>query len=394
MIKYKVLAFSGNPTQYHSPLYRKLSSEKNIELEVLFGDDIGGKPFFSKEFNATISWDVPVLDGYKYKFFKNFSSNQKKGFLSRNNPGIFFYVFRNSSKFVLLHGYDTLSSWYVYLASILSFKKIIWRGEAIDPINEKKDISKRISSILKSFILPIYFLACYRVLYSCKLNKKYLQKYLYFQKRKLTSFPCAVDNIFFHENKLKDKYEIMNYKKSLKIPEDNIVIASCSRLTRRKRTEEIIDAMILSKRKDITFLMIGDGPEKERLEKKSLEAELDFKCTGFVGQLEVAKILSIADIFVLISEYDASPKALNEAMNFSLPIIVSSGVGTSRDLVVNNHNGFIIDNYDLKSLMGLLKTLFEDKELRISMGRNNAGIIKKYSLEEDVKSFKNIIENA
>ena len=84
----KLLVFSGNPTQYHSPLFRKINELNFFSMEVLFGDKIGAEPFYNEEFAAKIQWDVPVLDGYKYKFFKNHSSSQKKGFFSRNNPGI------------------------------------------------------------------------------------------------------------------------------------------------------------------------------------------------------------------------------------------------------------------------------------------------------------------
>jgi len=40
---YKLLVFAGNPTQYHAPLFRAISSSPEVEIEVLFGEEIGSK---------------------------------------------------------------------------------------------------------------------------------------------------------------------------------------------------------------------------------------------------------------------------------------------------------------------------------------------------------------
>ena len=40
---------------------------------VLFGSDIGLKPFYNKEVKAMIEWDIPLVEGYRHKFFRNFA---------------------------------------------------------------------------------------------------------------------------------------------------------------------------------------------------------------------------------------------------------------------------------------------------------------------------------
>lgn len=386
----KLLVFSGNPTQYHSPLFRKINELNFFSMEVLFGDKIGAEPFYNEEFAAKIQWDVPVLDGYKYKFFKNHSSSQKKGFFSRNNPGIISYVYKNDSEYVLIHGYDTLTSWYVYFAALFSFKKIIWRGEAVEPAS-KASIKAKIKLLIKYLVLPLYFLGCHKVLYSCILNKRYLEKFV-IKKNKLVSFPCSVDNNFFKQNKLKSDNDIIDFKNSLDIPINNVVVATCSRLTKRKRTIDILDSIANLKTKHITFLVIGDGPEKDNLIKTAKEKNVNLKCVGFVGQHQVAKLLSISNIFVLISEYDASPKALNEAMNFEIPIIVSEGVGTSIDLVKNNHNGFVIKNSNTHQLIDYLKILIDNIKDSNNMGKRNSNIIANYSYEIGINNMIKALE--
>ena len=152
--KPQLLVFVGNPTQYHSPIFRGLSEILNGAMEVMYGDEIGAKPFYSEELASTIEWDVPILEGFPYKIFDNRAPETLKGFWSRNNPSIFPYVLRSPANYVLLHGYDTVSSWYVYVAALLSGKKIIWRGETV----AKPGKERFLVAMAKRLVLPLYFL--------------------------------------------------------------------------------------------------------------------------------------------------------------------------------------------------------------------------------------------
>jgi glycosyltransferase involved in cell wall biosynthesis len=378
-----MLVFVGNPTQYHSPLFRALEDSGELEVEVLFGEEIGAKPFYNPEVAAVIDWDVPVLDGYPHRFFANLSSSDGKGFWSRNNPAMIPYVWRSKAPYVLIHGYSTLSAWYVYFAALLSGKKIIWRGETIEP----KGGARGLTSLVKSLVLPIYFRGCHKVLYSCLANKAYLTKYLRGQTQKLVSFPCAVDNAFFAAHRIEDPAARAAVRAQYGPPDDHLVIATCSRLTKRKRTDVIIKAMARMRSKKVSLLVIGDGPERESLSELAERLRVHVVFAGFVGQRTVARLLSVADVFALLSAYDASPKALNEAMNFPIPMVVSDGVGTSLDLVHHGVNGYIFRDGDEMALVDYFNGFAEDAEARIAMGRYNAGIIAQYALDVDVRNL-------
>ena len=160
MSNHSLLIFVGNPTQYHSPIFRRIAYSIGENVEVLYGDKIGSQPFYTEEFSTTISWDVDLLMGFQHRFFKNFAASTSKGFWSRNNPGLIPYVFRSNSEFVLIHGYDTLSSWFVFFAALLSRKKLIWRGEA----TVRPGKPNRLKKWVKGMVLPIYFSRFFRIL--------------------------------------------------------------------------------------------------------------------------------------------------------------------------------------------------------------------------------------
>ena len=384
---YKILIFAGNPTQYHAPIFRLLYQRLGGHSLVLFAEDLGAEPFYSKELDSVIKWDVPILDGYEYMYFKNYASRDSKGFFSRINPGLIWYVFRSDAQFVLVHGYDTLSSWFVFLTAMLSRKKILWRGEAIERKGAYKNFYK---AFLKKIVLKFYFKWPYRIFYSCGANKRYLEQYI--DEDRLKFLPCAVDNSFFELNKIKDKTELSRLKSSLGIPDDHTVFGTTCRLTSRKRVNLLLGALHELGLNNVTILIIGDGPERKSLQDLALIYDLNVVFVGFVGQFQVARYLSLLDVFVLLSEYDASPKALNEALSYSLPLIVSDGIGTAYDLVCHGVNGFIVSTGRESDLVKYLQLLAEDGNLRAKMGERTTELLTTFSIENDVKAIEDVLD--
>lgn len=383
----RLLVFVGNPTQYHSPIFRSLSDALGGRMQVLYGDDIGARPFFNPEVNAVIEWDVPVLGGFPYKIFPNRASSDSKGFWSRNNPGMIGHVMRSPASHVLLHGYDTLSALYVYIAARLSGKKIIWRGETV----ARHGRGNRKVEWFKRALLPLYFRGVNKVLWSCLNNRDYLATHLDWQTHKFVRFPCAVDNDFFGSHRL-NAAGVAAARRALGIHEDHMVIATCSRLTRRKRTHLILDAMARMDTDKVTLLVIGGGPERDALEAQAQRDGLSLHVTGFVGQKRVAQLLALADVFALLSIYDASPKALNEAMNFPLAMIASTGVGTARDLVRPGVNGHLFETGQDEVMAGWLNAWAKDPAGRRAMAAQNNKILEDYTIAEGVANLVDAME--
>jgi len=387
MGKVKLAIFAGNPVQYHAPIYRLLSRDNYVEPRVLYGSDIGAKRFFSNEFNSFIEWDIPILEGYRYKFFKNFAREDSRGFFSRINPGMFFDILKTRYDAVLIHGYDTVSSWFVFMAAKFAGTKVIWRGEAVKRPSTRKS---KIRHFIKAITLPLYFKSYDAVMYSCKANRDYLRQFN-IPSENMFSIPCAVDNKFFvgEKNKLTDKRT--NIREELNFKPEQFIISFCSRFTPRKKPLDLLEAVKRANNNRIALLFIGDGPERKKMEEFVKRHGLKAVFTGFVGQRELPKYYTAADVLAIISDYDASPKALNEAMNFQLPILATDTVGTSGDLVKNGINGFVVKTGDIDMMAEKINFLADHPNLAMKMGKKSLEIISEWSIEEDVKGIKNAI---
>ena len=89
-----------------------------------------------------------------------------------------------------------------------------------------------------------------------------------------------------------------------------------------------------------------------------------------------------------LSEYDASPKALNEALNFAMPVISTTTPGTALDLVKPGRNGFLIDVGDVAALAKHIDWLNCNREKAAEMGRESLEIVKDWNFEADALAIR------
>jgi len=386
-LKYRIAIISKNPIPYHSPLYRELASS-NVSIEVLHLDNMGVEPITDEEFKISVVWDVSLLDGYNYSFIKNYSLNEYGGFFSRLNPGLFSKIMNSKYDAILLQGYDNFSCWFALFTAKLFKLKVIWRGEATLKWNEKHTSLK---SKLKKIILKQFFGACDAVMFSCTGNKEYLMHYGVADS-KMFPIPCAVDNDYFREERKQYLGKEPSIRGELGIPENNLVILYAARFTTRKRPLDLLAAVSSINHKNITILFLGDGMEKNNMEQYATEHNINAVFVGFKNQSEIARYYSISDVAVVISDYDPSPKAMNEAMNFELPVIVTNIVGTARDLVSNGDNGFIVEVGDIESIAKHLDTFNKDRSLTKQMGQKSSKTVNEWTFSEDAQWIEKALE--
>jgi len=124
-------------------------------------------------------------------------------------------------------------------------------------------------------------------------------------------------------------------------------VITVSRLVAWKNIGEIIQVCCdLS----LTLAIIGEGPEKLKLESLAKKIGANVKFLGNVLQKDLPVILNSAKIFILNSSYEASSYALLEARACGLITIAKSKTG-SQEVIRDNIDGFLVD----ESIGGSLK---------------------------------------
>ena len=135
-------------------------------------------------------------------------------------------------------------------------------------------------------------------------------------------------------------------RKRLKIEDEVKIIIFVGSLRPVKGVRYLIEAMRVIRDKDnnIKLLLVGDGEEREYLEKLVEDLDLE-KCVRFIGRVqneEVPGYMAATDVFVLPSLSEGFPVAVVEAMGSGLPIIATK-VGGLPEIIKNGEIDLIIN---------------------------------------------------
>ncbi len=133
-------------------------------------------------------------------------------------------------------------------------------------------------------------------------------------------------------------------------PNGEKLIVHTSNFRKVKRVQDVVEVFDLA-RKEIPakLLMIGDGPDRHKIEELCREKGMEDE-VRFLGKQEmVEEILSISDLFVMPSETESFGLAALEAMACQVPVI-SSDSGGMPELNINGVTGFMSKVGDVKEM--------------------------------------------
>ena len=382
--KYKLAVLVSHPIQYQVPLFRLLATHPNIDLTVYFCADWCTKDdFIDPGFSVVLKWDIPLLEGYTYKFLPNLCKKTSLSFWGLINPSIIKEILYNRYDAIWIHGYASLSDWLAFLGAWVSRTPILLRGES-HLINYRPGLKM----IFKSVVLLPLFKAISAFLPIGTLNTAYYKHYGVSGKKMFLT-PYCVDNTLFSKwyQALHGKRE--QIKKKLGIQANLSVVLYASKMMPRKRAIDILKAYeTIHDKVSAAVVFVGDGKERPALEVYAKQHNLkNVYFAGFKNQTELPEYFAVADVFVLPSTDEPWGLIINEVMNFGLPIITTDQVGAGPDLVKHGENGFIYPVGDVEKLSNCLLKLLNDSGLRNTMGNRSLTMINKWSYTEDVEGI-------
>ena len=384
----KLLIINSHPVNYHTPIYRMASDIKNVKTKVFFLLNV-----FKNEFNEN-NWPIDyvnakknLLEGYDFQFINNYPPTTSNSFFGLFNFGIIINIIKYKPNVVFVFGWMHLILPIIVFLSYFLKYKIILKGEA-DLINKK---NTKINKFAKIY-LSILFSQIDYITYSYKKNKEYfLDKKI--KHNKLFFFPCAVDNNYY--TKINNQMSKIHIRSKYLINQKEIVALYVGRFDKRKRILHLLNIFLKCKfNQHVTLYLIGDGElkkdvidfvENNNWENKKVIIEI------FKNQFEICEYYKLSDFVVLPSIKDPSPKVINEALNFNLPSLVSDNIGTSNDLVINEFNGLVFNTFDEKDFIQKFQKIVNDDYLRLKLSMNCKKTIKKWSIEEDISTLKQLI---
>lgn len=387
---YRLAVLTSHPIQYQAPLFRALAARPELDLHVYFCSRWGAEPYQDPGFQIRLSWDTPLLQGYRYTFLRNLSfCPRSAGFLRTVNPGIGASILQSKFDALLIHGWALTTNWLAWAIAAARCVPLLLRGETnglAEPAGVKRT-AKRIA--LKAFFSQVAgFLAI-------GTNNANFYKSYGVREERIFWTPYAVDNDFFMERgrRLAGQKRFLHEKEGI-LP-DLPVILFCGKLIEQKRPFDLLKAFAsLEGYLKASLIFVGDGPLRAEMEHFIADHRLaNVHFLGFRNQTELAACYAMADVLVLPSSFEPWGLVLNEAMCFGLPVITSDQVGAAADLVRHGANGFIYPVGDVQTLASCLRRMVEDDQACRVMGQNSLTIISKWGLEESVQGVLRCLES-
>ena len=172
-------------------------------------------------------------------------------------------------------------------------------------------------------------------------------------------------------------------RRLLGIASDRFTVGWIGRMTGVKRTSDVLLAFRALRERgvDACLCLVGDGPEREQVERRAHELGI-MRSTFFLGyQEDVAPFYAAFDAMILPSGNEGTPVSAIESLAAGRPV-VATRVGGVPDVVRDGEDGFLVDAGAVDQLADALARLAEDAALRQRMGAaGRARVLPRYSVD-------------
>lgn len=368
----------------------KYMNEQRVKTKAWYCSDEPVRGVRDNEFGVNVKWDVPLLEGYEYRFFKNYSwkPSHANGFFGLINPGMIRQLFREPKSVVIVHGWH-----YCTLFLILMLGKL--RGHTVCLRNEtpqkqealKKGWKQKVKKIcLKQVVFP----SVHYFLYIGTQNYLFYKNYALAEKR-LIFCPYAIDNIRFKAESNRLKTCVSHIKNKMGLPAGSKVILFAAKYIDKKKPLDLLQAFKQMTTPDCWLIMVGEGKLRKEMEHFIQENKLErVILTGFINQASIAEYYAVSDVFVMCSSAGETwGLSVNEAMNFNLPLVISDLTGCSDDLVKEGQNGYIFQTGNVDELEAKLKQVLIEEKLNWNI--SSESLIEKYSYSTVTENIRMIL---
>lgn len=209
----------------------------------------------------------------------------------------------------------------------------------------------------------------------------------YHPKVQIYALPIGVDpNRFPTRTKESSRRELINRRILPAVIEKKFIVLYAGVITKVTKVENLINAAYILKNndKDIAFLVIGEGEEKEKLEKFRLDNIINnFYFLPFQDGSLVPYIISAADVCVvpLSSEsiYQTTvPTKFFDYLACHKPLVGICG-GELAELINSNHIGITVRDGEIDKLVDTILTLKNSPSLIQAMEKNTHAVLELFS---------------
>lgn len=354
----KILFVFNHPAPYKVRLFNELAKDKDLELDVIFErKSASDRP---KDFYNCDKFDFNAMFLKRGAFSREQSNT---GELTR-------YIRDNFKKYdlIIMNGYSTITE--IRAIRFMKKKHIPFALYVNGGVIREKE-----SSFKKKFKTSLVTSA-FHYFSPCKEANDFLKYYGAHEK----DISTYVYSTLYDKDVLPaplSKKEKNFYRMRFGMPEQGKIFVTFGQFIPRKNNIQLLTQFI---GRNDNLVLIGSGPEKGEYERIIAQNHMqNVKIFDFVKKDVLFDMIKGCDCFVTLSKEDIYGHTTNEAMANGLPVISSDNVVSSKHLIQNGYNGYLISLDDNKKIQESLNNINEE------MSANAIATAKENTIEKSAK---------
>ena len=213
-------------------------------------------------------------------------------------------------------------------------------------------------------------------------------------KKNIHIVPTGLETERFYRENFTTK-QINDLKKFLGLKKKDFCVLTVSRIAQEKSIDRLIKnhKELLKKYPDLKFVIVGDGPDLDKLKEYAKELKVDDSVifTGKIAFSNVPLYYTLGDVFVTASTTETQGLTVIEAMCASVPVVAVNDE-SFRNSVIDDLNGYLF-NTD-KEYMDYISKIHDDKELRERLGKQARISSNDFSSDIFAKKVLKVYETA
>lgn len=326
-----------------------------LNLRVLYLWDFGVTNRTDRDFGRNVLWDIPLLDGYPNIFVANSSpvpgTHHFRGLV---NPTVISQLREFAPTAILMFGYNYETHVKVLLSRKLRSIPKILRGDSHLLGAERQNRRFRVKRWLRRWLFSRFSAA----LAVGMANKQYLLD-AGFSNKAIFHSPHCVDNDWFRSQFSTAEILARRWRNEHGLNEQSLLFQFVGKLEENKHPLDLLYAFEKLQsipNTDLHLRFVGSGDQEKMLRECVISKRIpNVYFEDFCNQSRMPAEYMKADIIVLPSLNETWGLVINEAMNFSKPVIVSDRVGCARDLVGPGWNGWVFRAGDTTELTNKMR---------------------------------------
>jgi glycosyltransferase involved in cell wall biosynthesis len=345
----RVLVISQAPSQWQNPLFRFLAKENNLDLEVAFA--IQAIPL-DPELGRVPSWgEAGMTDGFSSTLVPSGRRDRAKWVISNAT--------RKDLDIVVVPGW-TIPLARLWLITVMMGRRNLRRTVVF---TDSTDLTTRDGWRSRVRLVALKTLGRAGLHFGVPgtAARAHLMR-CGIEGRQIVTLPYVVDNdaIAAEVSALRRRRDTLRSEVARINNSDAIVIVAVTKLIQRENPYRLVRSFlaIATDHPSAYLVLVGDGPCRGAIEELCRQPGGERVIfVGYQPYSSLPRFYAIADWFIHLPDGEPWGLSINEAIASGLPLLCSTSVGATQDLLEDGVNGILVGDGDNEAEAGLRRAL-------------------------------------